>query len=389
MENVLVVGANTRPVACSLSRAGFHVYSADYFGCEDITTCVKEYRSILKYQPYESTGFFSEIFTQNRLNEIAAEFIDDVDHIICCSGADPKQFPKNKVLGNKDVSNVEDKYKLYKTLKKRFEGLIKVPETYFVDSLEDAQDIVRDHPLNKFLIKPIQGYGGVGITKFTSQVTSIDFNGALLQEIVEGPNVSTSVISKIDEARTILVNWQLIGKKGLGQLENYGYCGNITPYTGLDQESIDNLKNISEEIIMDLGLIGSNGLDIIIKDNEPYIIEINPRIQGSFEVAELSLGINMATTHINACNDFLIETPKPECFAMKQVVFAKERSLVGDIDQPGIYDLPSKNVIIEKGEPIATVVNSGKILENTIKTGRNLVSSLYQNMQYCSKNLNQ
>jgi len=382
MENVLVVGANTRPVACSLNQAGLNVYSADYFGCEDIEPCVKECRSILKSKPCESTGFFSERFTQNRLNNIAAEFIDDVDHIICCSGADPKQFPKTKVLGNKDISNVENKYKLYKTLKKRFEGLIKVPETYFVDSLEDAHDIVMENPKKKFLIKPLQGYGGVGITKFTNQVTSMDYNGALLQEIVEGPNISTSVISKIDEARTILVNWQIIGNKGLGQLENYGYCGNITPYTGLDQESIDHLKNISEEIILDLGLIGSNGIDIIIKNNEPYIIEINPRIQGSFEVAELSLGINMAQTHINACNDSLIETPKPECFAMKQIVFAMERSMVGNINQPGIYDLPTKNTIIEKGEPIATVINSGKILENTIKTGRKLVSSIYKNLQF-------
>jgi len=381
MENVLVVGANTRPVACSLNLAGFDVYSADYFGCEDITPCVKEYKSILKSKPYESTGFFSDGFTQNKLNEVAAEFIDDVDHIICCSGADPKQFPKAKVLGNRDISSIENKYTLYKTLTKRFDGLIKVPETYFVKSLEDVQEIVTEHPLKKFLIKPLQGYGGVGITKFASQVTTIDNNGALLQEIIDGPNISTSVISKIDEARTILVNWQLIGKKDLGQLENYGYCGNISPYTGLDKKTMENLKTISEDIILDLDLIGSNGLDIIMKDNEPYIIEINPRIQGSFEVAELSLGINMAQTHINACNDIMIEYPKPECFAMKQVVFATERSMVGDINQPGVFDLPNKNTIIERGEPIATVVNSGKILENTIKTGEKLVSSLYQNMQ--------
>ena len=381
MENILVVGANTRPVACSLNRAGFNVYSADYFGCEDITSCVTEYRSILKSKPHESTGFFAEQFTQNSLNEIAAEYVDVADHIICCSGADPSQFPKTKVLGNKMTSSVENKYKLYKTLKKKFEGDIKVPETYFIDSLDDAHDIVQNHPQKKFLLKPIQGYGGVGISKFTSEVATIHYNGALLQEIVDGPNISTSVISRVDEARTLLINWQLIGNKGLGQLQNYGYCGNLSPYTGLDQELIDNLKNISEEIILELGLIGSNGVDIIIKDSEPYIIEINPRLQGSFEVAELSLGINMAQTHISACKDSLIETPKPRCFAMKQVVFAMERSMVGDINQPGVYDLPSTNVIIEKGEPIATVVNSGTILENTIKTGRKLVSSLYQKMR--------
>jgi predicted ATP-grasp superfamily ATP-dependent carboligase len=381
MENILVVGANTRPVAAALNSAGFNVYSADYFGCEDLIPCVKDHRSILKYEPNESTGFFSEKFNDHSLNEIASEFVDIVDHIICCSGADPAQFPKNKVLGNNDIKNVENKYKLYKTLKNRFEGLINIPATFFVDSLADANCIVEDNPKKKFLLKPIEGSGGIGITKFTPQLTTIDNNGAILQEVVDGQNISTSVISSVDEARTILVNWQLIGNTELGQLEQYGYCGNITPFTGLDQKSIDNLKDISEEIILDLGLIGSNGLDIIIKDGTPHIIEVNPRLQGSFEVAELSLGINMAQTHINACNGSLIKTTKPRCFAMKQIVFAKERSRVGNMNREGIYDLPPENVIIERGEAIITLVNSGAVLENTLKTGQELVSSVYQNLQ--------
>lgn len=381
MENILVVGANTRPVACSLNRYGYNVYSADYFGCIDIKNCVIDYKSILRYKKLESTGFFSETFTQNRLNEISAEFIDTVDHIICCSGADPSQFPKRKILGNKEVFTIENKYKLYKTLKKRFDGLIKIPETFYIDSLQDAHSIVKDNPEKKFLIKPLQGSGGIGITKFASDTITIDNNGALLQEIVNGHDISTSVISSIDEARTILISCQLIGRKNLGQLENYGYCGNITPYSGLDQETMANLKNISEEIILELGLIGSNGLDIIIKDGTPYLIEVNPRIQGTFEVAELSLGINMAQTHINACNGSLIEAPKPNCFALKQILFAKERSLVTDIIQPDVYDLPGKNSIIEKGEPVATVVNSGKILKNTLEKGKTLVSSIYQNLR--------
>ncbi len=40
MENILVVGANTRPIACSLKNIGYNVYSVDYFGCQDIKQCV-------------------------------------------------------------------------------------------------------------------------------------------------------------------------------------------------------------------------------------------------------------------------------------------------------------------------------------------------------------
>ena len=120
MENILVVGTNTRPVACSLSKLGYNVYSVDYFGCLDIKQCVKDYISYTSQEPFHSSGFFSENFHHTILEEMANEFVELADHIICCSGADPVKFPKNKIIGNKDVSKIRNKYKLFKTLKKRF-----------------------------------------------------------------------------------------------------------------------------------------------------------------------------------------------------------------------------------------------------------------------------
>lgn len=383
MENILVVGANTRPVACSLNRMGFNVYSADYFGCEDILACVKSHNSILSSKPFESKGLFSNEFTQDKLKNISSEFIDIADHVICCSGADPQNFPKNKIIGNKDVSHVENKYELYKTLKKRFNGSFKVPDTFQVSDLEEASEVADMYPMKKFLIKPLQGSGGIGIRKLASEDISVGYNGMILQEMVAGHDISTSVVSNGDEASTILMSWQLIGKKNLGQLEEYGYCGNLAPYTGLNLKSEAKLKDISEEIILELGLVGSNGLDMIINDEEIYVIEVNPRLQGTFEVAESSLGINMAETHINACNGTLKESTKPNTFALKMIVFAKARSIVGDIKQKGIHDRPTKNTIVEKGDPVATILSSGKILENAIHNGKQLVDSVYSKLERC------
>ena len=128
-------------------------------------------------------------------------------------------------------------------------------------------------------------------------------------------DLSTSVISSGDEAQTIITSQQLIGKKSLGQLQNYGYCGNISPYPNLDKSSTENnLKEISEEIIIHLDLIGSNGVDMIYKDGEVYVIEVNPRLQGTFEAVEASLNLNMAEAHINACQGLFITPPKPTKF---------------------------------------------------------------------------
>jgi uncharacterized protein len=385
MENILVVGTNTRPVACSLSKLGYDVYSVDYFGCLDLKPCVNEYKSFLSQKPFHSSGFLSERFHPTILEQMASEYIEQVDHIICCSGVDPLKFPKNKIIGNNDVSSIQNKYKLYKTLKKRFEGLILLPETFIVKDVYEMNEISKSFPDKDFLIKPMEGSGGVGIRKLNPDDSTINFDDVFLQEIIHGVDISTSVISNGYEAQTILVNQQLIGNEFLGQVETYGYCGNIAPNPNMDQLVIENLKEISENIIMGLGLIGSNGVDMIYKDGNIHVIEVNPRLQGTFEVTEASLNINMAETHITACNGSIMPIPKPSKFAVKMVVFAKSRSLVGNLEMEGIHDIPAKKVIIEKGEPVATVLSSGNVLEETIFASKNIVGTVYQNLENIDK----
>ncbi|HEX7467642.1 MAG TPA: carboxylate--amine ligase, partial [Methanobacterium sp.] len=67
MENILVVGVNTRPVACSLRNVGYNIYSADYFGCQDLKTCVTDFKSFLTQKPFQTNGFFSQQFNSELL----------------------------------------------------------------------------------------------------------------------------------------------------------------------------------------------------------------------------------------------------------------------------------------------------------------------------------
>lgn len=378
MENILVVGANTRPIACSLNKLGYNIYSADYFGCCDLKPYVKDYKSFLSQKPYESCGYFSQRFDGDVIYEMAKDFLGTVDSVICCSGADPHDYPKHKLIGNSDVDAVENKYKLYKKLKNKFDDILKLPETFLVHDIFDAHDIADSSDSEKFLLKPVKGSGGIGIMNLDEIGSDIQIHEAILQEIIEGRDVSTSVLSSGDEARTILTSHQLIGDKSLGQLESYGYCGNIAPYT---QETVyphqNHIKDISEEIIKELKLIGSNGVDMVINEDGIHLIEVNPRLQGTFEVAESSLGINMAEAHVKACRGELMETPAPQNFAVKLTVFAMKRSQVGELKLDGVHDKPYPNVIVERGEPISTVVTAGKIKENTLAAAKFIVNNLY------------
>ncbi|MGB9937471.1 MAG: ATP-grasp domain-containing protein [Methanobacterium sp.] len=371
MKNVLVVGTNTRPVACSAKRMGHKVYSVDYFCTHDLIKCSDYLRCILSQKPYESCGNYAEKYDPSLLQKYADEVVDDVDYILCSSGAVPENFPESKVIGNKKIMHIENKYNLFKLLKNKF----KVPETFYVSSYEEATEIVESEENKEFLVKPIIGAGGKDIRRFEETTPKFDFGRFMLQEIIEGESISASVLSTKDKVKTILTSRQIIGDSKLGQPDEYAYCGNMVPYT-----NDDSVKKTAEGVIKELELVGSNGVDMIVKDGEIYIIEANPRFQGTLECIEQVLGINMFDAHFKASMGTLIDIPEPKGYAVKMVVFAKWRSIAGDLNFEGVYDIPEKNVIIEKDEPAATVITGGPTLKDAIRNGQKIVNRVYDTL---------
>lgn len=371
MEKVLVVGSNTRPVASSFKKLGYTVYAVDYFYTADLREASDYRRSVLSPEAYVSSGNFAEDFQPSLLRDAAGDFVDEVDFIICTSGASPEDFPGDKVVGNKHISYVEDKYKLYR----RLNGDFKLPETYFVSDVQDAIEVGVQNPEKRFILKPISGSGGVGIRNLKDVDETLDMGETVLQEVVDGVSVSASVMAGVDGAQTILTSRQLIGDLELGQMEPYGYCGNLAPYS-LPQE----IGLIAEEVVETLKLTGSNGVDMIRSHDETYVIEVNPRFQGTFECAEACLGLNMAEAHMKMCMGGNFHTPKPQNFAVKKIVFAKERCLTERMDFPGVYDKPPVKTVIERGEPVSTVVSWDKILENALFAADETVKQVYSSL---------
>ncbi|CEA13162.1 ATP-grasp domain-containing protein [Methanobacterium formicicum] len=395
MENILVVGVNTRAVACSLKRLGYTVYSADYFGTVDLGSCADRVESILDQKPGISCGRFSENFNPNLLREIALEMVGDVDGVISLAGSSPSWFPSRKIIGNMEVDGVEDKFALFQRLNKYFN----VSPTYLPSDNAEVWEIISNAPEKKFILKPRSGAGGYGVrilqghgSGVTGLPEEVNLSQWLLQEFIEGENVSASVLSTPDEAHTILTTKQIIGDCTLGQKEPFGYCGNLVPYprglvnegdkvshgelalTNLDQK----ISQMATKVVDHLSLVGSNGVDFINQNGELYVIEVNPRVQGTWECAELSLNLNMAQAHLEACQGQLPEVPPPQKFAVKMVVHALERSLVGDLHFPGVYDLPHPGVIIEEGEPMVTVLSTGPTPEAIMTSAQKKVDQLYR-----------
>jgi len=434
MKNILLVGANTRAVACSLKKLGYTIYSTDYFGTQDSKSCTDHSKSVLNQKPDTSCGKFTQNFNPHTILEMALEMVDEVDGIICCAGSSPSWFHSAKIIGNRDVELVEDKFSLFEKLKDSFN----VPETYLPKDIYEVQEIIRNNPQKKFILKPRHGAGGYGVRmaddpevagresenskilkkdanswvtggcedglilgedadeliKNNNQlnlaendklimnerdlVDEIESREWIMQEFIDGENISASVLSAGEKARTILTSTQIIGDTKLGQKEPFGYCGNLVPYTGDEK-----ISEIASKVVGHLSLIGSNGVDFISRNGELYLIEVNPRLQGTFECAELSLDVNMAELHLAACQGHLMEVPTPRRFAVKMVVHARQRSQWSDLNLPGLCDLPHPGVIIEKGEPMVTVLTSNMIMEDAVYSAKRLVGMVYNSVKPC------
>jgi len=434
MENLLLVGANTRAVACSLKKLGYTIYSADYFGTQDLKSCTDHSKSVLNQKPHTSCGKFTQNFNSHLILEMALEMVDEVDGIICCAGSSPSWFHSSKIIGNRDVELVEDKFSLFEKLKDSFN----VPETYLPKDICEVQEIIRNTPQKKFILKPRYGAGGYGVRRVDDPdiaggvgsnnfeileeghdglimggcggglilgeshdglketdsqlnlgddelimnerdlVDEIESQEWIMQEFIDGKNISASVLSAGEQARTILTSTQIIGDTNLGQKEPFGYCGNLVPYSGDEK-----ISEIASKVVGHLSLIGSNGVDFISRNGELYLIEVNPRLQGTFECAELSMDVNMAELHLAACQGHLMEVPPPTRFAVKMVVHAWQRSQWSDLNLPGLCDLPHPSVIIEKGEPMVTVLTSRGIMEDAIYSAKILVDMVYNSVKPC------
>ena len=383
MEKLLLIGIDTRSMLNSALKLDYAIFSTSYFSTSD-TPIIDNQKIILKEQDDKSCGIFEDNFNSKKLLEISHDYIDEVDYIIPISGVSPSEFSKKdqkKILGNKDVEDIENKFKFYKKIKKEFT----TPMTFSVSDIDEANEIDKNHPNTKFILKPVKGSGGYDINLLNKDL-NIEFgdNEFILQEYVSGINLSSSILSNENYSTTI-INSRLLTMNDFEKNNSFIYVGNILPLTKksimAEVQDIDcinsEMNNTSQSLAEKFNLIGSNGVDYILNENGLYVIEINPRLQGTFECVEKSLGINMLDAHIKTCFGEQVEIPKPQYYSYKKIIYSPARMKYEKIDLDNIYDLPHIGSITEKSEPLLTIIDKNKSFEK-----------LYEKVELSSKTVN-
>ena len=56
--------------------------------------------------------------------------------------------------------------------------------------------------------------------------------------------------------------------------------------------------------------------------------------------------------------------------------------MVGDLSFYGVHDIPLENVIIEKGEPLVTIIDSKQVLEDAVYSAEKQVNFVYSSLKH-------
>ena len=411
MENLLLMGIDTRPMVNSALKLDYKTFSISYFKTVDFKVPYAE-KHVLDQESVISCGRFEENYSPEKLLELSKDFLfqnfdeNEIDKIVLTTGINAQNFSgefkkfRKIVRGNKNTGCVENKFKFYNKLKNKFN----VPLTFQPSDVWELNEILQQYTNNQFILKPLQGSGGLGIfllnnescdeLKHVSEICqNISLENYILQEHIEGTNVSSSVLSSHNDRKN-LINSRLITEHDLGN-ETYEYSGNILP---LDENSFrmfndnrteinadelnDEMKNTSEDLIKEFGLIGSNGVDYILdKDGDLKVIEINPRFQGTYELVENSLGINLLDAHIKACEGEIMDIPNPSRYSIKKIIYARKQVSIGNLNIPNVYDIPYEGVKIEKDQPLVTIISSSKDLKTATNNAKIVEEKVYENIK--------
>jgi hypothetical protein len=398
VKNVLVVGVDAVAVASSAKRAGYTVYAADYFGDVNLQMVCAEFMAMITQGKGKSCGRITSNFKPEAFLEMAKNLSkkNRIDAVLLSSGLDDHFHILYKlndlipILGNSPsvIQNVREKPKFFDELKR-----LKVPhpETLIAKDVLEAKAAAAKigYPV---IVKSIKGFGGtnvklaqnpIEVERAFSEVSTVGEN-VLVQAFINGVHASMSLLVADENVKILSINEQLLGLPSVFQHEPFGYCGNIVPLH-VANSTFEKCKVVAEKIALHFGLKGSNGVDIVIsKSGTPYVIEVNPRFQGTLECVEKIFGINMVKSHVHACLYGVLPEirGKPSNFCTRLILYAPKRVLVPNLRVfQEVRDVPFPESIIEKKEPLCSILTVGKTRDISFRKAEKLTRTIYSRLK--------
>jgi len=328
---VLVAGFATRHVAQSAHRAGYDVCAVDHFCDQDLVWCTKDREK-----------FEDLVDLPDAIDRIAGRHTFDL--FVPTSGAEELPVPVPLCGTPRDRIG-------------RF--LDKLDTQHFFESCNVPVPGIRSDGEYPAMIKPRRGAGGwrnaivldeTGMGAWESLYPEVPF---IRQEVVDGIPASVCCITDGNSARALTVNEQVL--RGGGE-SAYGFCGSVTPS---DHPLVPELVAIAEQIAAASGCLGTIGIDFVAGKKKAWVIEVNPRFQGTVDTVERACGCNLFDLHVGACQGRLPAAAPPACqVAVRSILFAdRDTTITNDLSQlkEFISDIPWPGTFFEKDQAMVSV----------------------------------
>ena len=358
--SLLILGASTRAAAASAVRAGFDPVCADRFGDEDLRRIASViavdndlHRTLRAVKALPPTPW---IYTGSLEND--PKFIASVSE-------------RHLLLGNprEVLRKVRDPFWLERTLRTHDLPALRVQSVCRLSALGQASEGSTEGgqaTSQRWLLKPTRSGGGCGILVWSGQPlpTSERFH---LQELRPGTPMSALFVASPQEVELIGVCEQLIGPTA-GAPTEFGYAGSIGPITVSDRTR-ELLQRIGDTLTGEAQLRGLFGIDFVLADNIPWLVELNPRYTASVEILERAFGLALLSDHASVF-DCRTATDKRQAttprFIGKQIIYATKDVIAPHLERlidpethtresPLIADIPAPGTHIAAGWPICTV----------------------------------
>ncbi|MEM2133672.1 MAG: ATP-grasp domain-containing protein [Candidatus Jordarchaeaceae archaeon] len=388
-STVLVLGFNARPIVSSAKRLGLKVLVVDYWGDVDIYKYADEVLVVSELDKEPDTAKNHASLFLELAQKLAKKH--QIDFILVGSGFDDQfqvweELKKiAPIMGNtsENIKKSRDKISIYREAEKLG---IQSPNSIIVKSVEDAVEAAELIGL-PVVVRPTKGGGGQGIhlAKNIKEVERMfqllsNQRNVMIQEYIRGIDASCSLLSNGTSALVVSINEQLIGLSELGA-KDFIYCGNIVPLKTTEQV-YKKIKDASENLIELLNLKGSNGIDYVIRRGEPYLLEINPRFQGTLECVEMVTGLNIVESHIEACQGILPKNiPKSKGYAVKNILFAKHDFIMPEITIPDVFDITKPGTVIRGGKPACTIQIHTSTRSGALFKAKRLAERIYSEFE--------
>ncbi len=203
-----------------------------------------------------------------------------------------------------------------------------------------------------WLVKRTGGAGGSHVKPAHSRHRARP--GRYFQKWQSGRTLSVLFAADGRDARVVGVNEQWTA--GVAQCAPYCYGGAVSSIS-LPEGVRAWIATVLGRLVYATGLVGLNGLDFILDDDEPYVLEINPRPTATIDLYDADIEGGLLALHLQACRGELPEIQQSDRSRAHAIVYATDalRVPAGMHWPEWCTDIPESGSLIPAGAPICSV----------------------------------